>query len=91
MSYVEHCNKHGQYKGDYCGDCIDELREENAGLKTSLEILREALESIAARHLPHASRESFWKNDRGHEDAARTVAIDTQIARRALDRLNRSI
>ena len=40
MGYVSHCNKHGQYKGDYCEDCIDELRKENTKL-------REALKKIA--------------------------------------------
>ena len=37
MGYVEHCNKHGQYKGDYCGECIDDLYTENARFKEALE------------------------------------------------------
>lgn len=23
MGYVENCNTHGQYKGDYCGECVE--------------------------------------------------------------------
>lgn len=41
MSYVQICKKHDQYKGDYCGECIDDLYVENARL-------REALEKIAS-------------------------------------------
>jgi predicted RNase H-like nuclease (RuvC/YqgF family) len=33
MSHVDNCNKHGQYKGDYCGECIDDLYAENMELK----------------------------------------------------------
>lgn len=36
MGYVQNCNKHGQYKSDYCGECIVELYEENARLKEAL-------------------------------------------------------
>ena len=33
MSYVEHCDKHGQYHADYiCGDCHEALREAIRGL-----------------------------------------------------------
>lgn len=34
MSYVEHCTKHGQYKSDYCGGCV----EDNAARVVDLEI-----------------------------------------------------
>lgn len=38
MSYVEHCEKHGQYHADYiCFDCVEDLKEENAKLRTALE------------------------------------------------------
>jgi len=37
MSYVEHCNKHGQYKGDYCGECIDDINLNNDRLRKALE------------------------------------------------------
>jgi hypothetical protein len=44
MSYVEHCSKHGQYHADYiCGDCVEEMREENVKLRA---ILEEALNRI---------------------------------------------
>jgi len=36
MSYVEVCQKHGQYHGEICGDCYDELKEENARLRAAL-------------------------------------------------------
>lgn len=39
MSHVDWCHKHGDYKGDYCGDCIEAIMKEN-------ERLREALEHI---------------------------------------------
>lgn len=38
MSYVEHCKKHGQYKGDYCGDCIENTEKE-------LELTKDMLDS----------------------------------------------
>lgn len=44
MGYVEICNKHGQYHGDLCGECFEELKEENVRL-------REALDSLLDR--PH--------------------------------------
>lgn len=39
MSYVEYCDKHGQYKGDYCGECIDDLYSENTRLREALRII----------------------------------------------------
>ncbi len=27
MSYVEHCKKHGQYHGEICGECFEELQK----------------------------------------------------------------
>ena len=26
MSYVEHCKKHGQYHGEICGECFEDLK-----------------------------------------------------------------
>lgn len=40
MSYVEVCQKHGQHHTEICGECFDDLKEENARL-------REALKEIA--------------------------------------------
>jgi hypothetical protein len=38
MSYVEECAKHGQYHADYiCGDCVEDLRAENARLGAALQ------------------------------------------------------
>lgn len=37
MSYVEVCQKHGQYHGEICGDCYEELKEENARLRKALQ------------------------------------------------------
>jgi hypothetical protein len=39
MSYVEVCQKHGQYHGEICGDCYEGLKEENARLRDALEEL----------------------------------------------------
>jgi hypothetical protein len=39
MSYVDHCKKHGQYHGEICGECFEDLKVENTRL-------REALQSI---------------------------------------------
>ena len=39
MSYVDHCKKHGQYHGEICGECFEDLKAENTKL-------REALQSI---------------------------------------------
>jgi hypothetical protein len=36
MSHVEVCKKHGQYHGEICGDCYEELKEENARLRDTL-------------------------------------------------------
>lgn len=45
MSYVEVCQKHGQYHGEICGDCYEGLKKENARLREALEeIARAALE-----------------------------------------------
>ncbi|NDE91577.1 MAG: hypothetical protein EB059_10685 [Alphaproteobacteria bacterium] len=41
MGYFEFCSKHGQYKGDYCGDCIDELYEDNERLKEEIKQQKE--------------------------------------------------
>jgi len=36
MSYVEHCKKHGQYHGEICGECFEDLKVENAKLSEAL-------------------------------------------------------
>ncbi len=37
MSYVEHCDQHGQYHGEYCGECVEAMQVENARLREALE------------------------------------------------------
>jgi hypothetical protein len=37
MSYVDYCRKHGDFKGDYCGECFEELQVENARFRKALE------------------------------------------------------
>lgn len=37
MSYVEHCKKHGQYHGEICGECFEDLKVENVKLRKVLE------------------------------------------------------
>lgn len=37
MSYVEVCQTHGQYHGDYCGGCVEDLREENTKFRIALD------------------------------------------------------
>lgn len=39
MSYVEVCQKHGQYHGELCGECFEEIKKENARLREALETL----------------------------------------------------
>ena len=46
MSYVENCNKHGQYKGDYCGECIEDLYAENIELKETNKTLSSHIKDI---------------------------------------------
>jgi hypothetical protein len=46
--------------------------------------LKEALESIAARHLVEGGKKSFWLNNKTHADVAAVAAMDTRIARQAL-------
>lgn len=36
MSYVEHCKKHGQYHGELCGECFEDLQTENKRLREAL-------------------------------------------------------
>lgn len=44
MSYVEVCKTHGQYHGEICGECYEELKEENVILRQTLrEVSEEAL------------------------------------------------
>ena len=37
MSYVEHCKKHGQYHGEICGQCFEDLEVENKELKQAVQ------------------------------------------------------
>jgi hypothetical protein len=37
MSYVEHCKKHGQYHGEICGECFEDLKVENVKLRKALQ------------------------------------------------------
>ena len=37
MSYVEHCDQHGQYKGDYCDGCVEATQMEVESLRAQLE------------------------------------------------------
>jgi hypothetical protein len=39
MSYVEHCKKHGQYHGEICGECFEDLKVENTRLKEALQAI----------------------------------------------------
>ena len=39
MSYVEQCKKHGQYHGEICGECFEDLKMENARLVEVLEYI----------------------------------------------------
>jgi len=39
MSYVEHCKKHGQYHGEICGECFEDLKVENARMKQALVLI----------------------------------------------------
>ena len=36
MGYVEHCNTHGQYKGDYCGECVEATQLEVEALRAQI-------------------------------------------------------
>ena len=36
MSYVDHCKKHGQYHGEICGECFEDLKAENSRLRAAL-------------------------------------------------------
>jgi hypothetical protein len=36
MSYVETCKTHGQYHGDYCGECVERAFERATGLEAEL-------------------------------------------------------
>jgi predicted transcriptional regulator len=39
MSYVEHCKKHGQYHGEICGECYEELKEQNERLEKQIKVM----------------------------------------------------
>jgi hypothetical protein len=39
MSYVEHCKKHGQYHGEICGECFEDLKVENTRLREALKYI----------------------------------------------------
>ena len=70
MSYVEHCRKHGQYKGHYCGECIDELYEENVRL-------REALQQIADGDVAQSSIKGYV--DEVYQQIAREALGDKNV------------
>lgn len=42
MSYVENCKTHGQYKGDYCGECVETAFARVAELEAQVERVTEA-------------------------------------------------
>jgi hypothetical protein len=39
MSYVDHCKKHGQYHGEICGECFEDLKVENTKLRGVLKYI----------------------------------------------------
>ena len=41
MSYVEMCEKHGQHHGEICGECFDELKEDNTRLRKAVQLALE--------------------------------------------------
>lgn len=47
MSYVDYCKEHGDYKGDYCGECIEAKDQRIA----ELEALSKQWESIAKSNM----------------------------------------
>ena len=67
MGYVNLCKKHGQYKSDYCGECIEDLYTENKRLK-------EALEQIAKGDVAPSSIKGYI--DEAYQDIARAALKD---------------
>jgi hypothetical protein len=58
-------------------DTITQLRREN-------ERYKQALQSIAFAEQPHCNEIEYWL-DITHERCAETLAVDTQVAREALE------
>jgi hypothetical protein len=46
MSYVEHCDKHGQFHGDYCGGCIEDTQIEVETLRAQLSVQTERISQL---------------------------------------------
>lgn len=52
MSYVEVCQKHGQHHTEICGECFDDLKEENAKLREALEFTISAADYLYKTESP---------------------------------------
>lgn len=50
MSYVEVCQKHGQHHTEICGECFDELKEENVQLRETITRFQEDAEMFLNEH-----------------------------------------
>ena len=48
MSYVEVCQKHGQHHSDFCGECFEELKKENAVFRANLKEIEDQLKNTLA-------------------------------------------
>ena len=46
MGYVELCKKHGQYHGEFCGECFEDLKAENIKLQSENQRLKATLSSL---------------------------------------------
>lgn len=54
MSYVELCDQHGQYHGDYCGECVEATQVELESYRSQLLVQTERV--LAAER----ERDRFW-------------------------------
>ncbi len=96
MSYVEHCAKHGQYKGDYCGDCIEAKDARIAELEVHESQLENEVTYWAGLHKQATERvfkaeceaTGHWKESQARGELAIKLGEENARLRRALEQIS---
>lgn len=88
MSYVEVCKTHGQYHGEICGECYEELKEQNERLENQIKVMDKCFAAeIAELNAENAQLQEEYKKLFEHakaENARLREALEWMVANQHL-------
>jgi hypothetical protein len=86
MSYVEHCNQHGQYHGEYCGECVEATQVELESYRTQLANTQAKLQELVQLLSPYdqGGGPNLWQHELMMKDV---LKVENARLREALERI----